>query len=105
MPVEGIKHFNLEDKSKAFTDWSLLQEAEVFVEIAEISDLASNTWNVSEKETPESMALAGQKILKNPAKFAEYRVNAWERAKTLHWDRIIPQACDWLEGQARSQGR
>jgi len=69
------------------------------------STLHDQTGIVSERETPESMALAAQKVLANPAKFAEYRVAAWERSKTLHWDRIIPQACDWLEARAKKTTR
>jgi glycosyltransferase involved in cell wall biosynthesis len=65
------------------------------------STLHDQTGIVSENETPESMAAALQAILRQPAaKYAEYRVKAWERSRTLHWDYIIPQACDWLEAQA-----
>jgi hypothetical protein len=30
------------------------------------------------------------------------RVNAWNRAKTFHWSKILPEASDWLEEMARS---
>lgn len=69
------------------------------------STLHDQTGIVCEKETPESMAAAVQQLLKTPEKFGQYRLQAWERAKTLHWDRIIPQACNWLEAQAKRNSR
>lgn len=67
------------------------------------STLHDETGLISEKETPESMAASLIGILKSPQKYQEYRVKAWERAKTLHWDKILPLASDWLEAQARGE--
>ncbi len=69
------------------------------------STLHDQTGIVADKETPESMAAAAAAILKAPANYATYRVQAWERAKTLHWNYIIPQACDWLEARARGEAQ
>jgi glycosyltransferase involved in cell wall biosynthesis len=67
------------------------------------STLHDLTGIISRAETPESLAEALAGVLAAPEKYATYRVNAWERAKTLHWDNVLPIACDWLEKQARSR--
>jgi glycosyltransferase involved in cell wall biosynthesis len=64
------------------------------------STLQDVTGRLSEAETPESLAIAVQEVLAKPEKYEGYRVKAWERAKTLHWDVVLPAACDWLEAQA-----
>jgi glycosyltransferase involved in cell wall biosynthesis len=65
------------------------------------STVHNQTGLVSTDETPESLAdvLAG--LVNEPAKYDQLRVNAWERAKTFEWKRVLPPACDWLEAQAR----
>ncbi len=65
------------------------------------STLQDETGMISERETPESLADALGKILKSPERYQGYRVKAWERAKTLHWDNVLPNASEWLEQQAR----
>lgn len=50
MPVEGIEKFYLQDELRTFGDGCLLQEAEVFIEVLVVSNLAGNTWNVAEFE-------------------------------------------------------
>jgi glycosyltransferase involved in cell wall biosynthesis len=67
------------------------------------STLHDETGLISEKETPESMALSLEGILRTPKKYQDYRVKAWERARTLHWDKVLPLACEWLEKQARGR--
>jgi glycosyltransferase involved in cell wall biosynthesis len=67
------------------------------------STLQEETGLISEKETPESMAASLAGALQKPEKYQSYRVKAWERAKALHWDKVLPPACDWLEMQARGQ--
>jgi len=67
------------------------------------STLHDETGLISEKETPESMASSLEGILRTPEKYQVYRVKAWERAKTLHWDKVLPLACEWLEKQARGK--
>jgi len=63
--------------------------------------LRDQTGIVAEEETPESLAAALSAVLKTPEKYHRYRVAAWERAKTLHWDRVLPASSEWLEQQAR----
>ena len=67
------------------------------------STLHDETGLISERETPESLADALAKLLKSPEKYQSYRIKAWERAKTLHWSRVLPLASEWLEQQARGQ--
>jgi len=65
------------------------------------STLHEQTGIIVREETPESLAEALAGLLASPEKYATYRVNAWKRAKALHWDNVLPIACDWLEKQAR----
>ena len=65
------------------------------------STLHDETGLVSAHETPESMADALAGLLRQPEKYDIYRVQAWERAKTLHWNKILPLASEWLEMQAQ----
>jgi len=65
------------------------------------STLHDQTGIIAREETPESLAEALAGLLAAPEKYATYRVNAWERAKALHWDNVLPIACNWLEEQAR----
>lgn len=67
------------------------------------STLHDKTGLIAEKETPESMAAALAGALRLPEKYQGYRVQAWERARTLHWSQVLPKACEWLEMQARGQ--
>jgi glycosyltransferase involved in cell wall biosynthesis len=64
------------------------------------STLHERTGLVSDRQTPESLADAVAAVLRNPAKYEIYRRNAWERSKTFHWSKVLPEACDWLEAQA-----
>ncbi len=68
------------------------------------STLHDQTGIISREETPESLAEALAGVLASPEKYDTYRVNAWERAKTLHWDKVLPLACAWLEKQHRNPG-
>lgn len=65
------------------------------------STLHDQTGVVAQQETPESLAAAIKSVLQNPDRYQFYRRQAWERAKTFHWDKVLPIACDWLEEQAR----
>ncbi len=65
------------------------------------STLHDETGIISREETPASLADGLAAILQTPEKYARYRVAAWERAKTLHWDKVLPLASEWLEAQAR----
>jgi glycosyltransferase involved in cell wall biosynthesis len=67
------------------------------------STLRDDTGIISEQETPQSLAAVLAEAFKSPGKYQAYRVSAWNRAKTLHWDHILPIASEWLE--ARAGGR
>jgi len=67
------------------------------------STLHDETGIVSPQETPESLAGALAAVLQTPEKYAGHRLQAWQRAKSLHWDNVLPAASDWLEKQARGQ--
>jgi glycosyltransferase involved in cell wall biosynthesis len=71
------------------------------------STLHGETGLVSEKETPESLAATVASALRTPQQYQLWRVNGWNRAKALHWDNVLPFACNWLEEQAtrRPPGR
>ena len=60
---------------------------------------------VTREETPESVADSVLALLNKPAEYDRLRVNAWERAKTFAWQKVLPPACDWLEEQARRRSR
>jgi glycosyltransferase involved in cell wall biosynthesis len=64
------------------------------------STLHGETGLVSEQETPESLAASLISLRQTPEKYEAFRVNAWERAKTLHWSRVLADATHWLEAQA-----
>ena len=64
------------------------------------STLHDETGIVAEKETPESLATALIAVLQTPEKYNAWRLKAWERSKTFHWDKVLPDACEWLEAQA-----
>ena len=65
------------------------------------STLNDETGVISREETPGSLAERVERLLGNPAEYERLRRNAWERAKTFHWSRVLPAACDWLEEMAR----
>jgi len=69
------------------------------------STLHRQTGLVAKAETPDALTDSLQDLLKAPEAYQRYRRNAWERAKTFHWSNVLPQACDWLEGQARREAR
>jgi glycosyltransferase involved in cell wall biosynthesis len=56
---------------------------------------------VTAAETPESIADSLSAATREPAKYDGYRTQAWERARSFAWEKVLPPACDWLEEQAR----
>jgi glycosyltransferase involved in cell wall biosynthesis len=64
------------------------------------STIHGRTGLVARAERPECLAEALADIMNQPVKYQHLRLRAWERAKTLHWNKVLPRACDWLEGQA-----
>ncbi len=69
------------------------------------STLHDQTGIVAQNETPEALATGLLDLMKKPERYQFYRRQAWERAQTFHWDNILPQACAWLESQAKAGGR
>lgn len=67
------------------------------------STLHDQTGMVVSSETPEALADAIAALLREPERYQRYREAAWERAKTFHWSRVLPVACDWLEAMARGE--
>jgi glycosyltransferase involved in cell wall biosynthesis len=64
------------------------------------STLHEQTGLVASAETPEALADSVALCAREPDRYDRYRLAAWERAKTFHWSRVLPPACDWLEQQA-----
>ena len=69
------------------------------------STLHNQTGLVSAGETPDALAAGLAGVVLAPDEYQKYRRNAWERAKLFHWDRILPEACDWLEGMAAGKNQ
>jgi glycosyltransferase involved in cell wall biosynthesis len=69
------------------------------------STLDGQTGIVTREETPEAVANSVLMLLNKPAEYDRLRMNAWERAKTFAWQKVLPPACDWLEEQARRRSR
>jgi glycosyltransferase involved in cell wall biosynthesis len=69
------------------------------------STLHDQTGLVAEQETPAALASQIIRLLGDDERYQRYRQGAWERAKTMHWNRILPAACDWLEQQAAQPRR
>ena len=68
------------------------------------STLDNETGVVARGETPELLAERIGELLKVPGDYERLRRGAWERAKTFHWSKILPPACDWLEEMAKGKG-
>jgi len=69
------------------------------------STLHRETGLVAESETPNALAASIAELLGHPEEYQVYRQNAWERAKTFHWDRVLPSDCDWLESMAQNRSQ
>ena len=67
------------------------------------STLHDRTGLVATHETPEALADQIFGLLGDDPRYQRYRLGAWERAKTMHWDFILPKACDWFEARARGE--
>jgi glycosyltransferase involved in cell wall biosynthesis len=65
------------------------------------STLDNQTGVVARAERPELLAERIVELIRKPGEYERLRRGAWERAKTFHWSRILPIACDWLEEMAR----
>ena len=67
------------------------------------STLHDQTGLVAERETPAALADGIVSLIGDDARYQRYRRGAWERAQTMHWDRILPAACAWFEARARGE--
>lgn len=65
------------------------------------STLDNDTGVHSRAESPESLAERLIELMPRDDLYQTFRRRAWERAKTMHWSRILPEACEWLEHRAR----
>ena len=64
------------------------------------STLDNETGVVAEEENAAFLAKRLKEAFTNPEAYQRWRHAAWERAKTFHWDKVLPLASDWLEKQA-----
>lgn len=67
------------------------------------STLHDQTGVVATEETPAALADQIARLVGDDARYQRYRRGAWERAKTMHWRRILPPACDWFEARGRGE--
>jgi glycosyltransferase involved in cell wall biosynthesis len=67
------------------------------------STIHDQTGIITRAETPEAIATEIADLISKPEKYARLRLNAWERAKLFHWDKVLPIACEWLEKMARTK--
>jgi glycosyltransferase involved in cell wall biosynthesis len=67
------------------------------------STLHDRTGAVATGETPAALADQIISLLADDARYQRYRRAAWDRAKTMHWNKVLPQACDWLEARGRGE--
>ena len=73
-----------------------------------VPGLEESTWHgktgwVTKTETPQAIAAALAEALRQPDGYQHWRVAARDRARELHWDNVLPDACDWLEAMARGE--
>lgn len=64
------------------------------------STLNNETGVVAAGESPELLAARIVELTQKAGEYERLRRNAWERAKTFHWSKVLPPACDWLESMA-----
>jgi glycosyltransferase involved in cell wall biosynthesis len=67
------------------------------------STLHDQTGFLARRETPASLAEAIISLIGDDARYQRYRHAAWERAQIMHWERVLPAACDWFEARARGE--
>ncbi len=67
------------------------------------STISGQTGVVVNAETPEALAAGVADTLRQPELYQLYRQQALARARSLHWDNVLPATCDWLETIARQK--
>lgn len=68
------------------------------------STIHGKTGLIVEQESPEALAAGVLHLLAHPELYESLRRQAWERAKSLQWNQVLPPVCDWLEQQAARKG-
>lgn len=69
------------------------------------STLDNETGIISAEETPASLAGRIQYALARPIEYQAWRQAGWARSQRLHWDNILPRACDWFEAMAKGENQ
>jgi len=69
------------------------------------STINGETGIITAAETPAALAESVLSLLQKPEQYKRLRLNAWNRAKTFQWSKVLPPACDWLEEQASLDSR
>lgn len=67
------------------------------------STVHGETGLVVAAETPAALAAGVREALRDEAAYRAMCAKALERARSLHWSRVLPPTCDWLEAMARGQ--
>jgi hypothetical protein len=65
------------------------------------STVHGETGVVVDAETPAALAAGVRVALRGEAAYQAMCVKALERARSLHWSRVLPTTCDWLESLAQ----
>jgi glycosyltransferase involved in cell wall biosynthesis len=65
------------------------------------STVHGETGVVVTAETPAALAAGVRAALRGEAAYQAMCVKALERARSLHWSRVLPATCDWLESLAQ----
>lgn len=65
------------------------------------STVADVTGLIAKQETPQALADEVFRLEQTSERYAALRENAWRRSFEFQWERVLPPACEWLEGQAR----
>ena len=67
------------------------------------STLHEQTGLVANEESPAALAAMIASVQSHNGAYQDWRIAARDRADTLHWDRVLPAACDQLEAWARGE--
>jgi glycosyltransferase involved in cell wall biosynthesis len=67
------------------------------------STVHGETGVVVNAETPAALAAGVRAALRDEGDYRAMCRRALERARSLHWSRVLPATCDWLEALARGE--
>lgn len=68
------------------------------------STIHDQTGVVTKSETPLELTKAITALIRQPERYEVLRRLAWRRARSFHWENVLPHACEWLESQAGKAG-